>query len=288
MQHRKFLSLQLGLFKVTVLSASALIAQVAHSQDHGEIIAANYGSAHLPLALGQLVCPQAPGRDGMPVHFETELSDPVFPEDFIVRGEDGVPRPVLCATFHPSDDIGDRRSILLVGEFGDAGDQPLTVEVVGDVRSTDLNISYQGAFAQIIPLEASPAMILAEMVPEEEWDLDNPGTPIPWGGGTGCPSKGTEQVLRVSWGGGVVSADGDEVSRREWKRYQVALLTEQGVIRLVNPFAIGDLNDGDNNHELCLNEAGVPLEVKLPAGLLIDPNGDLNDASIVRVNHDHD
>jgi hypothetical protein len=285
MKHTKSVSLHRDLTRATLLGACALIAQVAHAHDQGQIIAANYGSAQLPQALGQLVCPAAPGRDGMPVHFETELDDLVFPEDFIVRGEDGVPRPVLCATFDPSDDIGDRRSILLVGEFGDAQDQPLTVEVVGDVRSSDLSISYQGAFAQIIPLEAPPALILAEMVPEEEWDLDNPGTPIPWGGGTGCPSKGTEQVLRVSWGGGVVAADGTEVTQREWKRYRVALLTEQGVIRLVNPFAVGDLNDGDNNHELCLKEAGIPLDVTLPAGLLVDPNGDLNEVSIVQVDH---
>lgn len=172
MNHTKSVSPNLDLAKAALLSASALIAHVAHADDPGRIIAANYGNAQLPQALGQLVCPAAPGRDGMPVHFETELDDLVFPEDFIVRGADGVPRPVLCATFDPSDDIGDRRSILLVGEFGDAKDQPLTVEVVGDVRSTDLSISYQGAFAQVIPLEAPPALILAEMVPEEEWDLD--------------------------------------------------------------------------------------------------------------------
>lgn len=266
-----------------IMGAAVLIAPVANAVDQGQIVAANYGSANLPANLGLLVCPEAPGRDGMPVHFETELAGPVFPEDFVVQGKDGSPRPVLCATFDPSDDEGDRRSILLIGEFGDAEDQPLLVEVVGDLFSTDFSISYRGAYAEVIPLEAPPALILAESVPEQEWDLDATGSPTPWGGGTGCPSDGTKQVLRVSWGGGVLAADGAEVTQQEWGRYNVALRTKKGKIKIVTPFAVGDLNDTDNNHELCLDKKGTPLGVRFPAGLLIDPNGDLNETTVIGV-----
>jgi hypothetical protein len=271
-----------------LFSACAVFVQstVASEPDsnQGQLIAANYGSANLPEILGVLVCPAAPGRDGIPVHFETEVNGPVYPEDFIVRGENGDIRPVLCATFDPSDDIGDRRSILLVGEFGDAENQPVSVEVVGDIWSTDFSLSYRGAYAEMIPLEAPPALILAEVVPEEEWDLDNPGTPLPWGGGTGCPSEGTQQVLRVAWGGGILAVGGAEVTEKEWKRYTVAMRTENGSIKLVKPFAVGDLNDQDNNHELCLNRKGKPLAVRFPAGLLEDPNNDVNEATRIRVN----
>jgi hypothetical protein len=273
----------------TLATAAAIVfhqsALANDSNEHqGEIIAANYGSAGLPQNLGVLVCPDAPGRDGMPVHFETEVSGPVYPEDFIVRGEGGDIRPVLCATFDPSDDIGDRRSILLIGEFGNAEDQPVSVEVVGDIWSTDFSVSYQGAYADIIPLEAPPALILAEVVPEAEWDLDNPGTQLPWGGGTGCPSEGTQQVLRVAWGGGVLAVGGTEVTAAEWQRYTVVMRAEDGSIGLLRPFAAGDLNDGDNNHELCLNRSGRPLAVRFPAGLLQDPNNDVNEATGIRVN----
>ncbi|MBI1393717.1 MAG: hypothetical protein GC152_13345 [Alphaproteobacteria bacterium] len=271
------------LANAALCGACSLFALPAHANEQGQIIAANYGTASLPPNLGQLVCPAAPGLDGIPVHFETEVIDPVYPKDFIVLGADGAPRPVLCATFDPSDDVGDRRSILLVGEFGDGEDQPLSVEVVGDIRSTDLSLSYKGAYADIIPLEAPPALILAEVVPEEEWDLDSPGTPVPWGGGTGCPSSGTRQVLRVGWGGGVRAADGAEVTAREWERFKVALRTEEGRIRVVSPFALGDLNDNDNNHELCLNVDGTPLAVRFPGGLLIDPNGDVNKGTRIPV-----
>lgn len=274
-----------------LFSVCALPGQSAFANDqvldNGQIIAANYGSANLPAFVGNLVCPAAPGRDGLPVHFETELNGPVFPEDFIVRGEDGDIRPVFCATFDPSDDVGDRRSILLVGEFGDADDQPASVEVVGDIWSTDFRLSYQGAYADIIPLEAPPGLILAEVVPEQEWDLDNPGTPLPWGGGTGCPSDGTQQVLRVAWGGGVLAVGGTEVSPAEWTQYTVAMRTKHGRIKLVSPFAVGDLNDQDNNHELCLDEKGKPLAVRFPAGLLVDPNNDVNEATHIRVTRFH-
>ncbi|ESQ14311.1 MAG: hypothetical protein N838_12090 [Thiohalocapsa sp. PB-PSB1] len=276
----------------TLFSACAVLAQSTAADEpeatRGHLIAANYGSANLPANLGVLVCDDAPGRDGIPVHFETEVNEPVYPEDFIVRGESGDIRPVFCVTFEPSDDVGDKRSILLVGDFGDADDQPASVEVVGDIWSTDFSLSYQGAYTDIIPLEAPPSLILAEVVPEEEWDLDNPGTPIPWGGGTGCPSEGTEQVLRVAWGGGILAVGGTEVTAQEWKRYTIAMRTEAGDIKLVKPFAVGDLNDQDNNHELCLDQRGTPLAVRFPAGLLVDPNNDVNERTRIRVNHDRD
>lgn len=266
------------------LGASGL-PTLAHgsSANPGQLLSANYGSADLPQNLAALVCQEAPGRDGIPVHFETEVSGPVYPEDFVVRGENGDIRPVLCATFDPSDDVGDRRSILLIGEFGDAQDQPVSVEVVGEIWSLDFTLSYQGAYVAMTPLEAPPALILAEVVPQDEWDLDNPGTPLPWGGGTGCPSQGTQQVLRVAWGGGVLAVGGTEVTPQEWRRYTVAMRMSDGAVAFVRPSAIGDLNDTDNNHELCLNVRGEPLAVRFPAGLLQDPNNDVNEASRIRV-----
>ena len=42
------------------------------------------------------------------------------------------------------------------------------------------------------------------------------------------------------------------------------------------PFALGNLNDNDNNHDLCLDVEGTPVSVSFPAGYVTDPNGDLN------------
>ena len=154
---------------------------------------------------------------------------------------------------------------------------------MGDVFSTDSSRNYRGASAPFIPLEAPPALILAEIVPEAEWDLGAQGTRIPWGGGTGCPVEKTVQVLRVGWGGGIRAADGAEVSPQEWGRYTVALRDEDGKVSLVRPFAVGDLNDNDNNHELCLAERGTPIDVRFPAGYVFDPNGDVNEDTRIRV-----
>ncbi|MEO0424748.1 MAG: hypothetical protein AAF184_20595, partial [Pseudomonadota bacterium] len=70
---------------------------------------------------------------------------------------------------------------------------------------------------------------------------------------------------------------------QEWRRYSVAMRLADGSVAFVRPSAIGDLNDGDNNHELCLNVRGEPLAVRFPAGLLQDPNNDVNEASRIRV-----
>lgn len=266
-----------------VLGGVSWVAPAASASGKGQIIAANYGSANLPAAMGRLVCPEAPGLDGMPVHFETELASPGSPGDFVVRGADGHPRPVVCVTLEPSDDDGEQRSILLIGEFGSLQDQPVSVEVVGDLLSRDSSINYRGASASFIPLEAPPALILAEVVPEAEWDLGAKGTRIPWGGGTGCPEKTTVQVLRVSWGGGIRAANGHEAGPEEWGRYTVALRGDDGKVSLAKPFAVGDLNDNDNNHELCLAQAGTPVEVRFPAGYLFDPNGDVNKDTTIKV-----
>lgn len=66
-------------------------------------------------------------------------------------------------------------------------------------------------------------------------------------------------------------------------RYRVALRADDGEISLVSPFAVGDLNDNDNNHDLCLAQAGTPVEVRFPAGYVFDPNGDVNEDTRIRV-----
>jgi hypothetical protein len=63
----------------------------------------------------------------------------------------------------------------------------------------------------------------------------------------------------------------------------VTLLLEGDEETEVVPFAIGDRGDGDNNHELCLDRAGVPIRVDFPAGLVTDPREDLNPATRIAV-----
>ena len=54
---------------------------------------------------------------------------------------------------------------------------------------------------------------------------------------------------------------------------------------MIVPFAVADLRDGDNNHELCLDTTAKPLRVEFPAGLMTDPIEDLNPATSIDVTH---
>jgi len=48
------------------------------------------------------------------------------------------------------------------------------------------------------------------------------------------------------------------------------------LLRTISPFAVADLRDGDNNHELCLDTTAKPVRVEFPAGLMTDPIEGLN------------
>jgi hypothetical protein len=134
----------------------------------------------------------------------------------------------------------------------------------------------------VIPLEDGATMIWAEVVPEDEWDLGKEASRLAWGGGSGAP-EGTKQVIRVTWTGGVTKPGGDEVDDVERVQYKVTVLLEDGSKVEVTPFALADLGDGDNNHELCLDVTGTPLSVYFPEGWLTDPNEDLNPETTITI-----
>ena len=121
-----------------------------------------------------------------------------------------------------------------------------------------------------------------EVVPESDWELGKPATPLPFGGGDRCPT-GTQQVVRVTWAGGVTKPGGEEIDDIERAAYRVTMsYNDAGETELV-PYAIADRGDGDNNHLLCLDRAGLPLRVDFPAGLVTDPREDLNPDTSIQV-----
>lgn len=268
---------------VSSLGILGLTVTVACAQE-GRLLSANFGADN---GFGQgadfFVCQGAIGLDGIPVVFSEEIAALPSPSDIRVLGEDGDDRPVTCLTFDPADDPGEQRTLLLVGDFGSPEDQPASVEILGDVRSKDWRTSFQGAKVGIFALESGPKMVLAQLLPPREWDLGNPGTRVQWGGGNACPIEGTRQVIRTVWGGGIRTPDGNELTQAEWSNYVVTLESPDGTVTEVTPFALGDLNDRDNNHELCLDRKGRPLAVTFAAGIVVDPNGDLNQKTTVMV-----
>ena len=237
----------------------------------------------LPRFANGVFCRGASGKDGMPVVFSHEIDvETLQAGDFRVVAESGAVGETTCVTPAPADDVGEARTVLMIGQFGSAEDQPASVEIVGNLLSIDRQLNFRGARTSVFALEEGPTMEWSEVVPEVQWDLGNPGTSFGGGGGDGCP-VGTQQVVRVTWAGGVTKPGGQEIDDVEREGYRVTMsFGDEGESELV-PFAIGDLGDGDNNHELCLDRVGEPLRVDFPAGLVTDPREDLNPPTRVDV-----
>lgn len=237
----------------------------------------------LPRAASKGLCHGAFGKDGMPVVFSHEVDvETVQAGDFRVVAASGAVGAITCVTPAPADDLGEARTILIIGQYGSAEDQPASVEIVGNLLSEDGQLNFRGARAPVIALEEGPTMVWSEVVPEPEWELGKPATSFPGGGGDGCPLS-TKQVVRVTWAGGVTKPGGQEIDDLERRAYRVTMSFEGEGETEVKPFAIADLGDGDNNHELCLDRVGLPLHVDLPAGLVTDPREDLNPRTRVQV-----
>ena len=254
-----------------------VVATVDASGRQATLLSAFFGlDDALPRFANRVFCSGAAGQDGMPVVFSHEIDvETLQAGDFRVVTESGTVGEITCVTPAPADDWGETRTVLMIGQFGSADDQPASVEIVGNLLSKDGQLNFLGARTAVIALEDGPTMVWSEVVPEAEWELGKPGTSFPGGGGNGCPI-GTKQVVRVTWAGGITKPGGAEIDGNERAAYRVTMsFGDEGTSELV-PFAIGDMGDGDNNHELCLERAGVPLHVEFPGGLVTDPREDLN------------
>ena len=249
-----------------------------------ELLSAFYGlDDALPRGSGRLICEGAYLTDGMPVIFSHEIDlSTIQAGDFKVTTASGKTPAILCATLAPADDAGELCTALLAGHYGSLTDQPVRVEIVGNILSMNRQLNFKGAKVDVIPLEAGPTMVWAEAVPENEWYLDRAASALPFGGGSGCPA-GTQQIVRAVWAGGITKPGGAEVDDVERSHYKVTVLRANGKREQVTPFALSDLGDGDNNHKLCLDTTGTPQSVSFPAGLVTDPREDLNPATAIQV-----
>ena len=233
----------------------------------------------LPFGANRL-CLGASGEDGMPVVLSHTIDpETLQAEDFSVVRRSGVEATPMCVTLRPALDVGEKRTVLLIGEFGNAdNDPPAKVRVVGDLLSDGMNggqVNFRGTETQVIPLDAGPTLVWAGIVPEEIWSQS--------GRGSACPTN-TQQVVRVTWAGGVKLPNGDEPGDAERMLYRVTVAHPDGSKDVIAPAALADLGDNDNNHLLCLDTTIPATAVAFPAGHLVDPNGDLNpDAQIAVV-----
>ena len=238
--------------------------------------------------VANLLCLGASGQDGMPVVLSHTIDpETLQPEDFQIVTRSGAVRTPYCLTLRPARDPGELRTVLLIGDFGDAAnDPPVKVLVVDDLFSDGTllggaggdPVNFRGLHTDVIPLDAGPSIVLAEVVPESEWTRKTRGT--------ACPA-GIKQVVRVTWAGGVRLPNGDELTDVERGLYRVTVERGDGSSDDIVPAALADLEDRDNNHLLCLDTSDSAVSVSFPAGQLVDPNHDLNPYTHIVVKKEH-
>jgi hypothetical protein len=227
----------------------------------------------------QQLCPPATALDGMPITFSW-LIDPasIDPADFAVIRSDGTRTVPSCATLRPANESNETQTILLIGDFGDAasGVRPVRVQLVGQVVGSPPGSIRSEAFSGLIsppirPLSAGPSIV-------DAWRID--------------PSLLTNDAnacvvgsafIRVVWSGGITDyPTGNEVGEAVTRAYRLTYAL-RGRTVTVAPLEIGDLNDGDNMHDLSF--PAIPAEAKLltitlPGRHVEDPNGDPNPAQV--------
>lgn len=234
----------------------------------------------LPQQASLGLCPGAGNQDGMPVVFPLELDlNTLQAGDFQVITQGGAQHGVACVTPAPATDPGELRTILMIGEYGSKTDQPIRVEIVGNLHDKAGQKNFRGQSVRVIPFEEGPILVLAQVARQTEWSQKTSKA-------TTCPST-TVQVVRVTWAGGITRPDGKPVGDEERKAYQVTIEETGGSQREVVPFDLADLDDNDNNHDLCLDVREPPKQITFKAGLLVDPAGDLNPQTRIQVTPTH-
>ncbi len=275
-------SLLIAAMATGVLAAAVAGGGAAAQAANGEAarpLSAFFGLDNRLPAGANLLCQGAAGQDGMPVVLShTVDAETLQPGDFRIVTESGSERTPLCTTLRPAGDPGELRTVLLIGEFGNADDDPpVKVLVVGDLLSDGVAgepVNFRGTETSVTPLDAGPSLVLAEVVPEDRWSTESRGT--------ACP-EGIRQVVRATWAGGVRLPNGDDAGDAERALYRVTVERPDGSRDEIAPAALADLQDQDNNHLLCLDTSAPAVAVSFPGGHLVDPNQDLNPDTQVAV-----
>jgi hypothetical protein len=171
-----------------------------------------------------------------------------------------------CATLKPAIEPLERRTVLLIGDFGTP--QFRAVEVVGILEDTDGNEITGLRSEDVTPLADGPFLLLAE-----RYLPDNPGLDGE------CP-PGTAQVVQLVWNGGVTAPGNNPLG--EAQRQAVSVRFEDG--STVEPIALRDDDpDADNFVYACLDAASPTVEVSVAAGFFADPGNDANPATSATV-----
>jgi hypothetical protein len=260
-----------------ILFLSDTIPEIDKTRE-ARILTAFFGLDNGLTQRARIIYRNAPGKDGMPLVFSHEL-DPntLDAADFAVTSQDGTVFGVEAASFLPANEEFELRTVLLIGEYGNYPDNPpVSVQIVGDLIAR-AGQNFKGDSIQVIPLEEGPVLSYAEY-----FTIDEDYPYIEKGNGCDCPKESTKMVVKAVWSGGVRAINGEELGDNEKDDFIVTLIQGADTIR-VNPFQLADLNDNENNIDLCLKEEGIPIFVEVNENVAIDPNDDKNSKTKVEI-----
>ncbi len=259
------------------ISLSSSVPEIASTRE-AKILTAYFGLDNaLPLQ-AIFIHKDAVGKDGMPMVLSLEV-DPstVDASDFEITSKDGTVYGVEAATLFPAEEAFELRTIVLIGEYGNYPDNPpVSVKIVGDLKGRT-GKSFKGQYTEVIPLEEGPILSYAEYFTfTENYPYVERGV------GCDCPRGETQMIVKVVWSGGVRAINGEELGENELNYFEVTMVRGLDTL-VVNPFLFADLNDNDNNIDLCLDEVGIPISVRVNESAVIDPRGDKNSENELEV-----
>ncbi len=213
-------------------------------------------SAHL----SRVDDPQLDGLDGLLVVFNTELDAAAMqPRAFVVSRADAGPVWPKQAVFAPANEDDENRSILLVGDFGDATaeHQPTHVAVSGALFGED-GVRLSGLGASVSPFAGPLRVVAAEVLsvgPER------------------C--EGAASLVRTYWSDELRGVEPEDLAR---VRLQGARDESVHPLRFDDHATEYDEAGQDNVLDLCVGEAGAVHRLWVEAGAFHDVAGHVSAA----------
>lgn len=265
---------KLLLFAIFILAyASQLKAQSS------PLISAFFGLNNAMPFQANFLCAGAQGMDGMPVNFIYPIdASTLSASDFEVEDSLGNIHIPMCAVLAPANENGENRTVLLIGEFGNAATSPpVEVRVVGDLftintltgeSACSAIINLNGVFTtNVISLSDGPSLFFAQRI---DGNLNECSSGI--------------QTIQVAWNGGITPhISGD--SEADLFQYYIGYSDSSGVLIPHIPISIADINDNDNFHQLCFSTSDSIVKISMMANSVEDPNQDPNLYSEIDVSY---
>lgn len=224
----------------------------------------------LPLGANVLCGAPVAGMDGIPVTFSRRIGvDTPDVSAFRITTQSGATHTPRCATLQPALGASKRHTVLLVGDLGSERDPPVRIDIVRSVPLLNGGDATGLSSDRITALALGPELKIGYRYARSE--LPN----------SSCPQSAL-QIVQITWAGGVSAPGGGELGEAARMGMRVTLSNGLDVV----PTTLADLGDNDNYTHLCLDTLTPAESVTVQAGVAVDPRGDLNPRTSIRITTD--